>query len=62
MKKGFVLSLYRSPSQSKEKFYGFLFSLDQLLSNMISQNPICILVTGDFIATIFLLVEKWLRN
>ena len=26
--KGFVLSLYRSPSQSQEKFYDFLFSLD----------------------------------
>ena len=39
-KKGFVLSLYRSPSQLEEEFYDFLFSLDQLLSNMISQNPI----------------------
>ena len=47
-KKGFVLSLYRSPSQSEEEFYDFLFSLDQLLSNMISQNSIFLLVTGDF--------------
>ena len=46
-KKGFVLSLYRSLSQSREEFYDFLFSLGQLLSNMISQNPIFLLVTGD---------------
>ena len=26
----------------------FLFSLDQLLSNMISQSPIFLLVIGDF--------------
>ena len=39
-KKGFVLSLYRSPSLSQEEFYDFLFSLDQLLSNIISQNRI----------------------
>ena len=39
-KKGFVLSLYRSQSQSQEEFYEFLFSLDELLSNMISQNPV----------------------
>ena len=38
-KKGSILSIYRSTSQSKEKFYDFLFSVDQLL-NMISQDPI----------------------
>ena len=47
-KKGFVLSLYRSPSQSQEEFYDFLFSPDQLPSNMISHNPVFLLVTGDF--------------
>ena len=46
-KKGFVLSIHRSPSQLEEQFCDFLFSLDQLLSNMISQNPIFLLVTGD---------------
>ena len=43
-----MLSLYRSPSQSQEEFYDFLFSLDELLSNIISQNPIFLLVIGDF--------------
>ena len=46
--KGFVLSLSRSPSQSQLEFHNFLFSLDQLLSNKLSQNPIFILVTGGF--------------
>ena len=39
---------YHYISQSQEDFYDFLYSLDQLLSNMISQNPIFLLVTGDF--------------
>ena len=57
-KKGFVLSLYRSPSQSQEEFYDFLFSLDQLLSNMISQNPMFLFVTGDFNAR----NSSWWKN
>ena len=57
-KKGFVLSLYRSPSQSQEEFYDLLFSLDQLLSKMISQNPIFLLVTGDFNAR----NSSWWKN
>ena len=57
-KKGFVLSLYRSPNQSQEEFYDFLFSLDQLLSNMISQNPMFLLVTGDFNAR----NSSWWKN
>ena len=47
-KKGFVLSPHKSPCQSQEEFYDFLFSLDQLLSNMISQNLIFLSTTGDF--------------
>ena len=46
--KGFVLSLSTSPSQSQVEFHDFLFSLDELLSNKLSQNPIFILVTGSF--------------
>lgn len=38
-KEGFVLSVYRSPRQCQDKFYDVLFSPDQLLSYMISQNP-----------------------
>ena len=50
--------MYRSPSQSQDEVYIFLFSLDQLLSNMISQNPIFLLVTGDFNAT----NSSWWKN
>ena len=57
-KKGFVSSLYRSPSQSQEEFYDFLFLLDQLLSDMVSQNPIFLLVTGDFNAR----NSSWWKN
>ena len=57
-KKGFLLLLYRSPSQSQEEFYDFLFSLDQLLSNMISQNPIFLLATSDFNAR----NSSWWKN
>ena len=57
-KKRFVLSLYRSPSQSQEGFYDFLFLLDQLLSNIVSQNPTFLLVTGDFNAR----NSSWRKN
>ena len=40
-KKGFVISLYRSPNQSKDKFYQFLLNFEQLLSDRMSQNPLC---------------------
>ena len=52
-----MLSLYRSPSQSLEEFYDFLFSIDQLLSNM-SQNPIFLSATGHFNAR----NSSWWKN
>ena len=45
--KGVLLSLYRLPSQSQEELDDFLFSLDQLLSNMVSQNPILLFIAGN---------------
>ena len=45
--KGVLLSLYRLPSQSQEELDDFLFSLDQLLSNMVNQNPIFLFITGN---------------
>ena len=45
--KGVLLSLYRLPSQSQEELDDFLFSLDQLLSNMVSQNPIFLFIAGN---------------
>ena len=48
IKKGYVISLYRSPSQSKDEFDQFLLNFEQLIPDRISQNPHFILVTGDF--------------
>ena len=45
--KGVLLSLYRLPSQSQEELDDFLFSSDQLLSNMVSQNPIFLFIAGN---------------
>ena len=47
-KKGYVISLYRSPSQSKDEFDQFLLNFEQLISDIMSQNRHFLLVTGDF--------------
>ena len=47
-KKGFVISVYHSPNQSKDKFDQFLLNFEQLISDRMSQNPHFILLTGDF--------------
>ena len=47
-KKGFVISLYRSLSQSNDEFDQFLLNFEKLISDKMSQNPHFILVTGDF--------------
>ena len=47
-KKGFVISLYQSPNQSKDEFDQFFLNFEQLISDRMSQNPHFILVTGDF--------------
>ena len=46
--KGYVISLYRSPSQSKDEFDQFLLNFEQLTSDRMNQNLHFILVTGDF--------------
>ena len=43
--KGFVISLYRLPNQSKDEFH---LNFEQLIPDRMSQNPQFILVTGDF--------------
>ena len=45
-KKGYVISLYGSPS--KDEFHQFLPNFEQLISDRMSQNPHFILVTGEF--------------
>ena len=47
-KKGYVIYLYRSPSQSKDDLDQFLVNFEQLISDRMSQNPRFILVTNDF--------------
>ena len=47
-KKGYVISLYRSPSQSIEEFEEFLFNLDQTLHDISSLNPSFVMLLGDF--------------
>ena len=47
-KRGYVISLYRSPSQRKDEFDQFLLNSEQLISDRMSQNPHFTLVTGDF--------------
>ena len=47
-KKGFVISLYRLPNQSKDEFDQFLLNFEQLMSDRMIQNPHFILVTGDY--------------
>ena len=47
-KKGYAISLYQSPSQSRDEFDQFLLNFEQLISDRMSQNSHFILVTGDF--------------
>ena len=47
-KKRYVISLYRSPSQSKDEFDHFLLNFEQFISDRMSQNSLFMLVTGDF--------------
>ena len=47
-KKGYVTSLYQSPSQSKDEFNQFLLNFGQVISDKTSQILHFTLVTGDF--------------
>ena len=47
-KKGFAITLYRSPNQSKDEFDQFLLNFEQLMSDKMNQNLHFILVIGDF--------------
>ena len=48
-KKLYVISLYGSPSQSKDEFEPFLLNFEHLVSDRIRHDPLFMLVTGDFI-------------
>ena len=47
-KKGYAITLYRSPSQSMDEFEQFLLNLDQLLHDISSLNPSFVMLLGDF--------------
>ena len=47
-KRGCVVSLYRSPSQTQDDFDSFLMSFEQLIGDIIAKNPLFVLITGDF--------------
>ena len=47
-KKRFVISLYRSPNQSKDEFDQFLLTFEQFISERMNQNTHFMLVIGNF--------------
>ena len=49
-KKGYAITLYRSPSQNQSEFEHFLLSLEILLCNVRSKDPAFTILLGDFSA------------
>ena len=47
-KKGYVITLYRCPSQNQGEFEHFLLSLEILLGNIRNQDPAFTIILGDF--------------
>ena len=47
-KKGYLSTLYRSPSQNTNEFDNFLFGFEQLLSKLVKNKPPFIAILGDF--------------
>ena len=47
-KEGYVITLYRSPSQNQSEFEHFLLSLENLLCNIRSKDPAFKILLGDF--------------
>ena len=47
-KKGYAISLYRSPSQWIDEFEEFLLNLDQTLHDISSLDPSFVMILGDF--------------
>ena len=47
-KKGYVIAVYRSPSQSIDEFDEFLINFEQTLHDISSLNPSFMLILGDF--------------
>ena len=47
-KKGYVITLYHSPSQNQDDFVHFLLSLGNLLGNIRNQDPVFAILHSDF--------------
>ena len=47
-KRGYVVSMYRSPSQTSDDFNSFTTNLEKFVVNISSTNPHFILMIGDF--------------
>ena len=53
-----MVSLYRSPSQTQDKFDIFLINFEKLISDIITKNPLFVLITGDFDVRL----SNWWKN
>ena len=47
-RKGYVITLYRSPSQTSDEIQSFISNLEKLLINMNSFDPHFVILLGDF--------------
>ena len=47
-KKGYVITLYRSPSLTPNEVDSFISSLEKLLINITSSDPYFLILLGDF--------------
>ena len=56
--KHFLTCIYRSPSESHDKFQNFCVNFDLLLNNINYESPICSISTGYFNAR----CSSWLKN
>ena len=46
-RKGYVITLFRSPSQTSDEFQSFISNLEKLLININSFNPHFLILPGD---------------
>ena len=49
-KRGYVVSLYRSPSQTSEEFDSFNTNLEKIVVDISRSNSLFVLIIGDFYA------------
>ena len=57
-KKGYIISLYRSPSQTHDEFDDFVLDFEQVVCDITARSPIFVLMTVDFKAR----TAKWWNN